>query len=306
MSSTFKFHSTINEVVPWQAQYTFPTQSTKISKQTVKLVPKNGTEFRKNNIIRIEFPAENYLNVLNSVLQFDLSIGTQTAISTGTVSTATFQTATNPGNPFIWVITGWAASLGATPPADLHTTPNQFSGHPCSLTLGGATHWNVINKVECQNPLEATAANRVFRITFARAWPNLGSINSGTFAIFPQTQLQPGGAHNVFSRLRILYGSMVIEDIQEYSTLVRMLTEVAVQRDYGSSHGQILDGMSSATPNDLGATSRTNSVLSVADQEMNLQGVMSQLLMMPGRRRTFCLNLLSGLLTQKKLVPLKW
>ena len=52
----------------------FPTQSTKINKQVVKLVPKNGSEFTSSQIMRIEFPSDNYLNVLNSVLQFDVSI----------------------------------------------------------------------------------------------------------------------------------------------------------------------------------------------------------------------------------------
>lgn len=168
MASTFKFHSQINETVPWQAQYTFPTQATRVNKQIVKLPPKNGSTFRAGNIIRIEFPADNYLNVLNSVLSFDL--------------TPTFATST--------------LSL-----------PRQ-------------------------------------------------------------------GAHALIKRVRVLYGSLVLEDIQEYSTLVRIFTDLGVQSEYQSSIGRILDGMS--TP-------------------LSSNG-----------RRTFCLNLLSGLLTCKKLIPLKW
>lgn len=57
MASTFKYHSQVDEVVPWQATYTFPTQATKVNKQTVKLVPKNGSTFNSGNIVRIEFPA---------------------------------------------------------------------------------------------------------------------------------------------------------------------------------------------------------------------------------------------------------
>lgn len=168
MASTFKFHSQVNETVPWQAQYTFPTQATRVSKQIVKLPPKNGSTFAGGNIVRIEFPADGYLNVLNSVLALDV-------------------------------------------------TPT-FSGGTCSLPRHGA--------------------------------------------------------HGMIKRLRVLYGSLVLEDIQEYSTLVRLFTEAGVQTEYRNSIGSILDGMGS--------------------------GLSS------GTRRTFCLNLLSGLLTCKKLVPLKW
>jgi hypothetical protein len=172
MASTFKFHSQVNETVPWQAQYTFPTQATRVNKQIVKLPPKNGSSFTAGNIVRIEFPADNYLNVLNSVLSFDL--------------TPTFAVS----------------------------------------TLG----------------------------------------------------LPKQGAHSLIKRLRILYGSLVLEDIQEYSTLVRIFTDLGVQPEYTSSVGAILDGMGSS--NGIGLTSATP--------------------------RSFCLNLLSGLLTCKKLIPLKW
>lgn len=60
MASTFKYHSQVDEVVPWQATYTFPTQATKVNKQTVKLVPKNGSTFTSGNIVRIEFPAGSF------------------------------------------------------------------------------------------------------------------------------------------------------------------------------------------------------------------------------------------------------
>lgn len=72
MSGTYKFHGSASEVVPFQAQYMFPTQQTKIHKHLIKLPPKNGGEFIATQTMRIEFPSDNYLNVLNSVLQFDV------------------------------------------------------------------------------------------------------------------------------------------------------------------------------------------------------------------------------------------
>ena len=72
MSSSFKFHSAVPEIVPWQAQYKFPSQANKIRKQTVKLVPKNGSTFAQNQIIRFELPADGYCNMLNTALSFDV------------------------------------------------------------------------------------------------------------------------------------------------------------------------------------------------------------------------------------------
>lgn len=220
MASTFKFHSQINEVVPWQAQYTFPTQSTKVTKQCVKLPPKNGGSFIPGNIIRIEFPSDQYLNCLNSVFQFDM-----------TWSTAT-------GNP----------------------------------------------------------------------------------------RLQRGGAHNVIKRLRVIYGSLVLEDIQEYKTLVRILTESGVQQDYMTSTGSILDGMFetmvlSLEADNLKAALTQDGTSATANTALlnttNLGPDLVANLIRPSQSaatdlangtnpRTYCLNLLSGILTCKKLIPLKW
>jgi hypothetical protein len=198
MASTFKFHSQINEVVPWQAQYSFPTQSTKVSKQTVKLHPKNGSSFSESGIIRIEFPADNYLNCLNSVLLMDITL-------TGT-----------------------------------------------------------------------------------------------------SVRFQRGGAHNAIKRLRIMYGSLVLEDIQEYKTLVRMFTEASVQQDYATSSGTILDGMydvmevapGMSTTAILTADTAANAIVSASTAAIALSATTVT--------RTYALSLLSGILTSKKLLPLKW
>lgn len=219
MASTFKFHSQINETVPWQAQYSFPTQSTKVSKQTVKLIPKNGSSFSGGDIIRIEFPADNYLNALNSVLLMDVNL------------------------------TG------------------------------------------------------------------------------DDTRLQRGGAHNLIKRLRVMYGSLVIEDIQEYKTLVRIFNEASVQQDYATSSGSILDGMYDVFEKSPGMG---GTELSTSDQDLaayvaaggnptsgeygalttalgqTLGTSTSSGIALSSTKRTYALSLLSGLLASKKLIPLKW
>lgn len=267
MSSTFKFHSQVPDIVPWQAQYQFPGQSNKVRKQTVKLPPKNGSSFSAPNTpIRIEFPADNYCNMLNSVLVFNATV-----------------------------------------------------------TL----------------PVPAT----------------------GTFLT-----LQRGGGHNYFSRIRIMYGSLVIEDIQEYKTLVRMISEIAVPKDYMNSSGSVMDGFSASRFNDISldtdlvdggglktyqlngnntlANAYSNIIADATDATAaKLTGVQAyasvlgsyfessdavgqnlvggQLTTGNGTTtgctftdggnvssnqytKTFALNLLSGLLTCKKLIPLKW
>lgn len=297
MSSTFKFHSTINEVVPWQAQYAFPTQSTKIAKQTVKLVPKNGNQFGRNQIIRIEFPAENYLNVLNSVLQFDVQLTTPTPVWTATVTKGASNVNIVSDNYSRWVVAlaGLEETAGTRPGT---RSVNAYAGFPCTLLVGSVTYHNVIEAI--------TNDGTNLTIEFLRPWPTFLA-SATTFTVYPQVVMQPGGAHCHFSRLRVLYGSLVIEDIQEYDTLVRMLYECAVQRDYGSSHGQVLDGMASATPKDLGASYEFAGIgTGYSTRPVSSAAAIAQSLYMPGRKRTFCLNLLSGLLTQKKLIPLKW
>lgn len=292
MSSTFKFHSGINEIVPWQAQYTFPTQSTKIAKQTVKLVPKNGTEFSRQNIIRIEFPAENYLNVLNSVLQFDVTLTTPSSVFSGTFSSV----ATNAA--------GTLYTVSSASPALVEIKgKSTFNGHPISIVSGGVTYWNVIESWVFQGSVSSGSATAV--IQFARPWP-IADIASSTFTVYPQVAMQQGGAHCHFSRLRVLYGSLVLEDIQEYHTLVRLLYECAVQRDYSSAQGQILDGMSGYSPNDIGSSADSGGLGMRQTYKTASGAAVAQSLYMPGQTRTFCINLLSGLLTQKKLIPLKW
>lgn len=271
MASSFKFHSSVPEIVPWQAQYQYPSQSNKVRKQTVKLVPKNGSTFSQNLITRFELPADGYCNMLNTTLSFDV--------------TTTLQ-------PF-------------TIPAD-----------------GG---------------------------------------NRSTVQPVAECSLPRGGAHNYIKRLRIMYGSLVLEDIQEYKTLVRILMESGVNKNYQTSSGSILEGNSESSmrnANDpfsvagagsiarnvaaeTGATMISNNLAThhaVSSQQIGGEvwlgvdstdaasgslpisaasaktitpvfkeiGVEVAGTLNKSVTRTFNIQLLSGLLTSKKLLPLKW
>jgi hypothetical protein len=268
MSSSFKFHSSVPEVIPWQAQYNFPSQSNKVRKQTVKLVPKNGSNFTEGQIVRFEFPADGYCNMLNTSMSFDVQ-----------------------------------------------TTLNA-----CTSGADDGTHHNALLPV-------------------------------------PVCSLPRGGAHNYFKRVRVLYGSLVLEDIQEYKTLARMFTEMGIEKAYQQSTGSITDGQSeatlrnvnnpfitsgtigtgvSATVNDttfganvisdnntvqsqqIGGTigcyangGFTATIPASTSSAFSVQPVFSDIgqdnsTLSQSVTRTFDIQLLTGLTTLKKLLPLKW
>jgi len=89
MTSNFAFHPTVNEVVPFSAQYSFPSQATRQSKRTVKLTPKNNAAvYSSGSTIRFEFPASGYLNPNNTYLAFNARINaTAGTFTAGTSAT---------------------------------------------------------------------------------------------------------------------------------------------------------------------------------------------------------------------------
>ena len=73
MASHYKFYPASEEiVVPWNARYAFPSQANKAVKMTPRIPPKSGQTFAPGNIIRIEFPAQGYVNPQNTTLEFDV------------------------------------------------------------------------------------------------------------------------------------------------------------------------------------------------------------------------------------------
>lgn len=91
MSEHFKFYPDARDtVVPWNARYQFPSQSNKATKVTPRLPPKNGATFSvpAAPYIRLEFPADGYVNPLNTTLAFDVTL---TGYGTPGTSTIRFQ-----------------------------------------------------------------------------------------------------------------------------------------------------------------------------------------------------------------------
>lgn len=72
MADHFKFYPAEDTVVaPWTAQYSYPAQSNKALKTIARIQPRSGTSFGPGQIIRIDLPAQGYLNTTNTQLVFD-------------------------------------------------------------------------------------------------------------------------------------------------------------------------------------------------------------------------------------------
>lgn len=75
MSSHFRWYPAESEVVvPWNARYAFPSQANKAIKMTPRIPPKNAQQFSPGNVIRLEFPAQGYVNPGKTTLEFDAQI----------------------------------------------------------------------------------------------------------------------------------------------------------------------------------------------------------------------------------------
>lgn len=75
MSTHFKWYPGSDDVVvPWNARYSFPSQANKTVKLTPRIPPKNGATFSPGNVIRLEFPAQGYVNPSNTTLSFDVTL----------------------------------------------------------------------------------------------------------------------------------------------------------------------------------------------------------------------------------------
>lgn len=75
MASHFRWYPAESEViVPFNARYSFPSQANKAVKMTPRIPPKNGATFNPGSVIRLEFPAQGYVNPNNTTLSFDVTL----------------------------------------------------------------------------------------------------------------------------------------------------------------------------------------------------------------------------------------
>lgn len=92
MSAHYKWYPSEAEViVPWNARYSFPSQANKAVKMTPRIPPKNGGTFNPGQVIRLEFPAQGYVNPNNTTLSFDVTLLYGNILDTDVNSQVRFQ-----------------------------------------------------------------------------------------------------------------------------------------------------------------------------------------------------------------------
>lgn len=321
--ATTKFHSNVGDIVPWQAQYTFPSQTTRSQKQTVKLVPKNGSTFNpRNNRIRIEFPSDGYMNLMNSVLRFDLQaipaffpVSVQSTLQeVGSASGQTliefdntsYTTQISPADGSSINLVQYFAAAGGLNGCliyakNLAGDENTQGGFPSQIQkslIGVVDDCRLKNGDNTTTQIEVTWINGDHNQITGTAVTKTLEFD----VVFPMRLGQHGG-HSLIKRLRILYGGMVLEDIQEYSTLARILYDTSVSDDHLSSSGFLLEGTSASTLKDSAPIADFSYAYS---SNKNTDLMMSYLSNAQTYKRQIILNAMSGILHAKKLLPLKW
>lgn len=79
MASHTKWYPAAEDViVPWNARYSYPGQANKSIKTTPRISPKNGASFSSGSVVRLEFPAQGYVNPRNTTLSFDVYLNAGT------------------------------------------------------------------------------------------------------------------------------------------------------------------------------------------------------------------------------------
>lgn len=73
MAEHFKYYpSDEATVTPWNARFSYPSQANKAEKLTPRIPPKNGSTFNPGQQIFMDFPAQGYVNPLNTMINMDV------------------------------------------------------------------------------------------------------------------------------------------------------------------------------------------------------------------------------------------
>ena len=92
MADHFRFYPSSEEItIPFNARYSFPSQANKAVKITPRIPPKNGATFSAGQTIRLEFPAQGYVNTANLTFEMDVALTPNHTPTVGTYSSIRFQ-----------------------------------------------------------------------------------------------------------------------------------------------------------------------------------------------------------------------
>lgn len=193
MSSHFKWYPGSDEVVvPWNARYSFPSQANKTVKLTPRIPPKNGSSFSPGNVIRLEFPAQGYVNPANTTLSFDVTI-TQPAGSTANM--VRFQ------NNIQSIFSRVRLLYGSTPIEDIVNY---------NVIVRALTEWSSSNP---HQPDQSSVTEGIGGVTF-------GSTCTTTGALGDATKVNPQGLINVRQNLIHGFDDMIKETSGTIAALV--------------------------------------------------------------------------------------
>lgn len=265
MSSHFRWYGSDSEVtVPFNARYSYPSQANKATKSVPRLPPKNGQNFAPSQEIRIELPAQGYMNAANSVLEFDVSL----LYTVGTDDTSIMRFQNNIQSIFNRV----RLMYGSTPLEDI---PEY------NTLIRGMTEWTTTTQVGCMD--QFSIGEGIGKLT----WGSTGDYPKDGFNnIVPAAEMTPS---MVNTRQALIQGlslqqSYGILDNPPLGSSDATKSRLWVNKWSGSGWG--------AVPNSSGSTTVAKDVFNPGDKVVIT--------------RRYCIQLNLGLFNQGKLLPLKY
>lgn len=242
MASHFKWYpSSEDRVVPWNATYEFPSEANKSVKITPRIPPKNGATFTPGNTIRLEFPAQGYVNPAATTIAFDVTLDCSTV--SGEDWSAHFQ------NNIQSIFSRIRLMYGSTPLEDLiqagvivrqlteWTNSNAGVHDQTSISEGiGGYHIKHSHSVEENRPETVTVNTR------------LSSIQGVAFSTRPSVYCKvshTGGGvtnENVGTSKVVMYapdyvGTTYSEDVARFNTKIALQPVTGAINFYGCPQG---------------------------------------------------------------------
>lgn len=234
---TTMFHPNLNSIVPWNANYSYPSQATQVTKSTVKIQPLGSTSFSSNSRATFPIPTDGYINMKNSYFTVDIALGgsggSLITYKTGRVTLASPTT--------VSYATGDATSGFPVSPA-----VNEFENWVMYLRSESGHRWDLYRVVSNLAAAASVVVLTVAPVSVTSDAQNFGlPVIQTRQAVFTQVALKlPAGVHSIFKRAQFIYGGLKIEDIQEYHLNSRIIQHLYNSRVYQFTDGQFLEGFS--------------------------------------------------------------
>lgn len=267
MATHFQWYPSSEEtVVPFNARYSFPSQINKSVKVTPRLPPVSGTTFTPGQTIKINFPAQGYMNPRNTTLTFDVTLNSPlpTAGNSNSGLLVHFQ------NNIQSIFQKVRLLYGSTPLEDISNY---------NVLVRQLTEWTGTQGLDQSSVSEGVG-------TVATAFNGVGCLPRGVMA---SADVDPTRAYLPTPIANGTYSNIQVEYALDQTSLTNVRSTMIQGIDY--SHGS-----GTPSPGNLGPV---GPVVSNAAKEPPTAQVTSV-------TRRYQIQLALGLFTQEKLIPLKW